>query len=99
MPASGLLRELWLEEVVDSTNAEVLRRLQQGATSGLVCTAEQQSAGRGRRGRAWVSPFGGNVYLSMGWEFTGGAAALEGLSLAAGVAVVVGGGLVAAPRK
>lgn len=49
--------------------------------------AEQQTAGRGRRGRQWISPFGANLYLSCVWEFFDGAAALEGLSLATGVAV------------
>ena len=66
---------------------EALRRVEAGGRSGLVCTAEQQTAGRGRRGREWISPFGRNLYVSTVWEFTQGAAALEGLSLAVGVAV------------
>jgi BirA family biotin operon repressor/biotin-[acetyl-CoA-carboxylase] ligase len=82
-----LLTELDAKEVIDSTNLELIRRVAQGARSGLVCTAEQQSAGRGRRGRQWVSPFARNLYLSVVWEFNQGAAALEGLSLAVGVAV------------
>jgi BirA family biotin operon repressor/biotin-[acetyl-CoA-carboxylase] ligase len=76
-----------LHPVIDSTNAEALRRITAGAGSGLVCVAEQQTAGRGRRGRDWVSPFAGNLYLSVVWEFARGATALEGLSLAVGVAV------------
>ncbi len=87
-PVRKQLKELVVADTIDSTNAEILRRLTAGeAASGLVCTAEQQSAGRGRRGRQWISPYGGNIYLSLGWEFAGGAAALEGLSLAVGVAV------------
>jgi BirA family biotin operon repressor/biotin-[acetyl-CoA-carboxylase] ligase len=86
--ASSLLGEFALLETVDSTNAEAMRRLEAGAAAtGMLCTAEQQSAGRGRRGRDWVSPFGRNLYLSLVWEFSQGAAALEGLSLAVGVAV------------
>ena len=85
--AKSLLRELTIFPEIDSTNAELLRRLQNGPGRGLVCTAEQQTAGRGRRGRHWVSPFASNIYLSLAWEFAGGAAALEGLSLATGVAV------------
>ena len=88
--AASLCRELQLLDEVDSTNAEVLRSLQQGGGSGLVCTAESQSAGRGRRGRSWVSPYAGNLYLSVGWQFSQGAAALEGLSLAVGVAIARG---------
>ena len=85
--AAPLLDELAIHPTIDSTNAEALRRVEAGAGRGLVCTAEQQLAGRGRRGRPWVSPFGRNLYVSLVWEFTGGAAAIEGLSLATGVAV------------
>ncbi len=86
-PVLGLLRELLLLEIVDSTNAEALRRVAAGGGPGLVCSAEQQTAGRGRRGRTWVSPYARNIYLSLVWEYHEGAAALEGLSLAVGVAV------------
>lgn len=63
--------------------------------------AEQQTAGRGRRGRQWASPFGENIYYSLLLRVEGGAAQLEGLSLVVGLAVlraiqelgVVGGGL------
>ena len=85
--AAGLMQEFILLDVIDSTNAELMRRLQAGAGGGLVCVAEQQSAGRGRRGRQWVSPFASNLYLSLTGDFPGGAATLEGLSLAVGVAV------------
>lgn len=84
---ANLLRELIIAPTIDSTNAELMRRAQGGASGGLVCVAEQQSAGRGRRGRSWVSPFAGSIYLSVLWDFRSGAAALEGLSLAVGVAV------------
>jgi len=85
--AAGLLSALEILETVGSTNAEAMHRAEQGTAAGLVCTAEQQTAGRGRRGRQWVSPFASNLYLSLVWEFNQGAAALEGLSLAVGVAV------------
>jgi len=85
--AARLLRRLDLHETVGSTNAEAMRQAQQGGAAGLVCSAEQQTAGRGRRGRHWVSPFASNLYLSLVWEFNQGAAALEGLSLAVGIAV------------
>lgn len=83
----SLLSRLDILDSVDSTNAEVLRWAQAGSASGLVCSAEQQTAGRGRRGRQWVSPYASNLYLSLLWQFSQGAAALEGLSLAVGVAV------------
>lgn len=84
--ARNLLTELQLLDQVDSTNRLALSRAQEGVGRGAVFVAEQQSAGRGRRGRHWVSPFGRNIYCSVLWEFDGGAAALEGLSLAVGVA-------------
>jgi len=83
----ALLRSVELLGVVDSTNNVAMNRAVSGH-SGYVCSAEQQTAGRGRRGRSWVSPFGCNIYLSVVWEFAAGATALEGLSLALGVAVI-----------
>jgi BirA family biotin operon repressor/biotin-[acetyl-CoA-carboxylase] ligase len=71
---------------LDSTNTHLLRRAAEGVPSGTVCLAETQSRGRGRLGRGWVSPFSGNVYLSLLWRF--GRAGFSGLSLAVGVATV-----------
>ena len=74
---------------LDSTNAELLRRAASGpVASGAVVVAEQQTAGRGRRGREWVSPFGKNLYFSLLWNFSAGAASLDGLSLVVGISVV-----------
>jgi len=84
--AAEFLRDIQVHQAIDSTNAELLRQANQGVDGGTVCTAEQQTAGRGRRGRHWVSPFGRNIYLSIVWEYSSGLAALEGLSLAVGVA-------------
>lgn len=72
---------------VDSTNRWLYDQAMAGAPSGRVCLAEMQTAGRGRRGRGWVSPFGTNVYASVLWRFDAGPMALGGLSLAVGVAV------------
>ncbi|MDP0561348.1 MAG: bifunctional biotin--[acetyl-CoA-carboxylase] ligase/biotin operon repressor BirA [Candidatus Endonucleobacter sp. (ex Gigantidas childressi)] len=52
------------------------------------CMAEHQTRGRGRRGRSWVTPFGGSVCVSVLWKMCDGIASLEGLSLAIGVAVL-----------
>jgi len=82
------LAELELCESLDSTNRLAMTRAQSGGAHGYVCLAEHQTNGRGRRGRQWVSPYGQSVYLSVVAEFDGGAAVLEGLSLAVGVALV-----------
>ena len=85
--SQGFLTELQVLPATDSTNNVARARAEHGDATGLVILAEQQTAGRGRRGRQWVSPFARNIYLSTVWGFEEGAAALEGLSLAAGVAV------------
>ena len=51
-------------DTIDSTNAEALRLARGGAHGPLWVTAGRQSAGRGRRGRAWVSE-PGNLYASL----------------------------------
>jgi len=73
---------------LDSTNNYVMRMFQQGATQALAVLSEKQTAGRGRRGRVWHSPFAGSIYLTVGWIFTEGIAAIEGLSLIVGLKVV-----------
>lgn len=81
-----LLRGLVLFDAIDSTNTHLVQL--QGDGHGMACLAEYQSAGRGRRGRHWVSPFGSNIYLSLRWRFPQGMAHLSGLSLAMAVAVL-----------
>lgn len=71
----------------DSTNSYLLTNKLDEADIGHACLAEIQHSGRGRRGRKWVSPFGGNLYLSLRWRFQCGVTQLGGLSLAVGVAV------------
>lgn len=84
--AKQQLKTLVIEQSITSTNELARQRAEVGDATGLAILAEQQTAGRGRRGRSWVSPFGRNLYLSLVWGFDGGAEAIEGLSLAVGVA-------------
>ncbi len=53
----------------------------------VICLAENQTAGRGRRGRTWVSPFAKNICCSISFVLEGGVEVLNGLSLVVGVAV------------
>lgn len=73
---------------IDSTNSALLRAAPRGDDRSDVLLAERQTAGRGRRGRAWASPLAAHVYLSASRGFSGGLARLGGLSLAAGIATV-----------
>lgn len=74
---------------VDSTNDYLKARLPLlHPGRGCACMAEMQSAGRGRRGRRWISPFGTNLYLSLAWHLDPLNTAIGSLSLAAAVAVV-----------
>lgn len=49
---------------VDSTNSEARRRAEAGAPDGAAILARRQTAGRGRRGRRWLSPEG-NLYMTL----------------------------------
>jgi BirA family biotin operon repressor/biotin-[acetyl-CoA-carboxylase] ligase len=73
--------------VVGSTN-QYLKDKSTSIQTGHTCLAEAQTAGRGRHGRKWVSPYAASLYLSMHWSFSGGYSALGGMSLAVGVAIV-----------
>ena len=70
----------------DSTNVVLLTRAEAGAASGTVVIAEEQTAGRGRRGRTWIASPGDSLTFSLLWRFAPGTAP-AGLSLAVGVAV------------
>ncbi|HET8882788.1 MAG TPA: bifunctional biotin--[acetyl-CoA-carboxylase] ligase/biotin operon repressor BirA [Solimonas sp.] len=70
--------------VVDSTNSRLLAAAADDDPQALF--AEMQTAGRGRRGRSWISPFGAKLYLSVAWSWAAWPPELSALSLAVGVA-------------
>ncbi|MBS0358398.1 MAG: bifunctional biotin--[acetyl-CoA-carboxylase] ligase/biotin operon repressor BirA, partial [Proteobacteria bacterium] len=81
-----LFNKLEIHQTIDSTNQYLLQ--QKDVISGTVCLAEKQTAGRGRRGREWISPYAANMYLSVFSEFPEGISKLSGLSLVVGIAIV-----------
>ena len=81
------LRELAVHAHIGSTNTALLGRADTDGVTGRVVTAEVQTAGRGRRGRAWLSPFGRNLAVSIGVAIDRPPAELGALSLAVGLAV------------
>ena len=74
--------------MTDSTNRLLMDRIGVSGFHGSIALAEFQSAGRGRRGRHWLSPLGAGICLSAGWHFDAQPEAMPALSLAAGVAIV-----------
>ncbi|HEY4369165.1 MAG TPA: biotin--[acetyl-CoA-carboxylase] ligase [Steroidobacteraceae bacterium] len=73
---------------VDSTNRYVTENPIATPGCAQICVAEVQNAGRGRRGRSWVAPFGSGICLSLGWQFAETPPTFSALSLAVGVAAV-----------
>lgn len=76
-----------LERRVTSTNDVVASLLRECPGGVAISLAEEQTRGRGRRGRDWYSPLSYNFYGSLGCSFEGGIAQVAGLSLAVGVVI------------
>ena len=89
LEGAPLFDDIVVLSATDSTNRYLLEKIaaREHSATHCVCLAEMQTAGRGRRGRVWQSPFARNIYLSLSWQFESGVLAMEGLSLAVGVAV------------
>ena len=89
LAAIGEQREWFNVQLLDevaSTNTYLMQ--QKGATHATCVAAHVQTKGKGRRGRTWVSQLGASLTFSLLWRFQCGAAALSGLSLAVGVALM-----------
>lgn len=69
----------------DSTHDRLLQALRQGLDGWLALAAEQQTRGRGRRGRVWRTPLGGGIALSLAWPYA--SAPADALPLRIGVAL------------
>ncbi len=58
-------REVEYFEVTDSTNVRIHEFARQGRKNGLLAVCEEQTLGRGRRGRTWISPPGTGIWMSL----------------------------------
>jgi len=96
-PPPGEIREglgakvLGRQEIVffpetDSTNTRAKELAASGAPEGTLVIAERQTAGRGRKGRAWFSPSGQGIYLSVILRPRISPVQAPGITLVAGVA-------------
>ncbi|MCR4817819.1 MAG: biotin--[acetyl-CoA-carboxylase] ligase [Fretibacterium sp.] len=74
-------------ETVDSTNTYAKRLAQSGAESGTLVIANQQTAGRGRRGHSFVSPPGTGLYMTLILRPTADMELFQIITVAAAVAV------------
>ncbi len=82
-----LLDELMVYDEVTSTNDLLVAHAKQHKDKNAACLAEQQTAGRGRLGRQWISPFAANIYFSLLWHFDCDISELAGLNIVVGVSV------------
>jgi BirA family biotin operon repressor/biotin-[acetyl-CoA-carboxylase] ligase len=84
----GLARhfDVDLLDECDSSNSRLMARAEAGAPGGTVIVARRQTAGRGRRGRVWLSAPGDSLTFSLLWRFPPGVP-LDGLSLTVGLAL------------
>ena len=65
LEGNDFLKDCLFFPEIDSTNLEVKRRAEAGAEAPLLVAADTQTAGRGRRGRTWISPPGNDIYMSL----------------------------------
>ncbi|KUM53923.1 bifunctional biotin--[acetyl-CoA-carboxylase] ligase/biotin operon repressor BirA [Rheinheimera sp. EpRS3] len=81
--------DILVQNITDSTNSQLMQKVQDGLVTerGYTLVAEAQTAGRGRRGRNWYSPFAASLYFSMYWRLEQGIQAAMGLSLVVAIAI------------
>jgi len=73
----------------ESTNQFLLDKVELGYLDNYLVLAELQTAGRGRRGRQWVSPFASNIYMSLSWGLAISISQMAGLSLVVAISLAV----------
>lgn len=84
------IKKIEIFSEIDSTNNYLRRILPTLSlqTGGIICVAESQSAGRGRLGRNWHSPFARNIYFSLAWCLHKDISELGGLSSMVALSII-----------
>jgi BirA family biotin operon repressor/biotin-[acetyl-CoA-carboxylase] ligase len=74
LPIHGLGKPLHFYRSIGSTNAMAAELVESGAPHGTLVVAEEQTAGRGRGGRRWLTPAGAGIAFSLilRWDPPGG---------------------------
>jgi BirA family biotin operon repressor/biotin-[acetyl-CoA-carboxylase] ligase len=80
------ISQIEIFESLDSTNTYLLAAAKNGAKSGSICLAENQTHGRGRQGKHWFAAEGGSICCSLLWRFND-ARPLTGLSIAVAIMI------------
>ena len=89
LAAIGAQRAWFNVQILDEVASTNTYLMQHKNSAHATCVAAHvQTHGKGRRGRTWVSQLGASLTFSLLWRFHCGAAALSGLSLAVGVALM-----------
>ncbi len=86
--AKSFIHDIRIENSVTSTNDILLSKIKSYPQKNIALLAEEQTAGRGRLGRPWISPAQQNIYLSLSWYFEKPMAELAGLSITVGECLV-----------
>ncbi len=86
--AKFLLDDLRLLDKIDSTNNYLLRQINNEHV--IAVLAEQQTQGKGQRGKSWVTPFAKHIACSLLWPFAKPPGEILGLPLAVAVAIARG---------
>lgn len=83
--------EIVVHNSIDSTNNWCLSEVKNGRQSPFACFAEQQTAGRGRRGKQWLTPACSGVAMSLCWmlKLLPRQAGLLPLSIAVGICEIL----------
>lgn len=85
---NGINMDVVVHKSIDSTNSWSLQQCRAGKTLPFACFAEEQKAGRGRRGKQWLMSAGANIALSISWCFDISYQKLHLLPLSIALAVV-----------
>ena len=87
-PVLEEIDSIFIEDSTESTNDNAKDYLKDQTGLFSIHLAEQQTSGRGRNTKKWVSPHGKNIYLSLGWKSSLTHSQLEGLSLAVATCLI-----------
>lgn len=84
----GITLDVTVHQSIDSTNSWCLQQSKSGKTLPFACFAEEQTSGRGRRGKSWLMLSGKNIAMSLVWPFVLLEQPLHLLSLSVALAIV-----------